>query len=745
MELNENIGNVKAVLTVDDLQALKGGSITNQQGTTKYNQYLRLDDTVVDSGKVVWDQNGANDVGDFLKFVSGNTMFEYELEFEEGLDSTISSTYRLTDLENRDFNILGKTLTLTRAETTSAKRALTLTFLGGEWSDTMSEGQKETVTIGDKSFDIEVVIITTGTTPTVKLKINGELTDKLEEGETTILSDGTTIGVREILLQTSAKEGTPNSMVEFYIGAEKIVLYDDNILPTGTGYNTAGATKVNDDSVTNGEVQIKGSMSGSDATINDIKYRLRAEPLSSEDNVLIPSGAGLRANLKAKTALGMLHDNWDIVYKGLAPEATNVFKIDASSDNKYLLNFVNVNGDEYSGVPIIDNSGGNFIVGKDATTPKNLWWVEHATGVAAAWIVKNDWFITSSKDDTNGITHVLKLDSIDTSSKKVEFTDLATGTIQATYANSTTGMQGVLILSGKSYVMYVNESASKIGVDLDGDGTLNAGEKAVIVVKGGGEVYLGYNLANEAAVTAGKKMLIKLVTASKLFDETPGNENIYFNATNSGTDQVDVSMVNSTAICSMKTLDNIDDQKQQCMTKYGVLVEKYDPTGTTTAAEMTITYPEAERNPLVFVESGKTSTKTSGGGSIETETVVPIPSTASVLDSEVTNAKSQNLIIVGGPCANTVAQAVTGVAGTWPECAAGVEAGKAIIKLLDSTDGMAAGKVAMLVYGFNAKDTRLAAQVVANYGDYATKFTGKELEVTGTSLTDVVIGAPVVK
>ena len=119
-----------------------------------------------------------------------------------------------------------------------------------------------------------------------------------------------------------------------------------------------------------------------------------------------------------------------------------------------------------------------------------------------------------------------------------------------------------------------------------------------------------------------------------------------------------------------------------------------------------------------------------------------VPSTASVLDIEVTNAKGQNLIVVGGPCANSVASAVTGIPQTWPDCAAGVEAGMAIIKLLDSADGMATGKVAMLVYGFNPKDTRLASQVVANYMDYTDFFTGKELEVTGTSLTDVVIGVP---
>lgn len=743
LELNEELGNVKAVLTSDDLDALKSGTITNQQGTTKYNQYLRLDDTVLTGtgGITVWDQNDANDVGDFLKFASDVEMFEYELEFEEGLESTIDDpSNRLDDLENREFNILGKTLTLTRAEKDGANQQLELTFLGGEWSQVMEEGETTTVKIGDTDYDIEIVII--ADTPTVvKFKINGEVTDKLEEGETTKLSDGTTLGVREILPNEAGEEGV-GDMVEFFLGANKIVFTDDDA--TGNSvFDEAGAVEVNDESVTNGMVMIKATLTDTEGTLSDIKYRLKAEPLASEDDVLIPAGKGLRANLKDDTALGMLHTGWDIAYKGLAPVTTSTFKIDASGDNKYFLEFTNVNGDAYSNIPLIDNSGDNFIVGKDSTTDRHLFWVEQASGINNAWIAKNDYFITSSKDETNGITHVLKLDSIETSTNKVQFTDLSLGTIEATYDATT--KSGDLILSGKSYLMFVNTTNSKVGVDLDGDGTINALEHATIVIKGGGEVYLGANVTTELNVTGEEEMLITLVTESKLFDESLVEENISFALVPGTTaETVDISLVNSAACTARKfTLENIDDQKDQCMTPYGVLVEEYDPTGTSSAAEMIVTYPEEQRQALVFVEVGTTSTSTTGGGNFETETVVPIPSTASVLDTEVTNPKSQNLIIVGGPCANSVARAVTGLVETFPECAAGVQAGEAIIKLLDTADGMATGKVAMLVYGFNAKDTRLAAQVVANYKDYAAKFKGKELKVTGTSLTDVVIGAPI--
>ena len=45
------------------------------------------------------------------------------------------------------------------------------------------------------------------------------------------------------------------------------------------------------------------------------------------------------------------------------------------------------------------------------------------------------------------------------------------------------------------------------------------------------------------------------------------------------------------------------------------------------------------------------------------------------------------------------------------------------------------GNVAMLVAGATALDTRRASRVLANYGDYA--LSGSEVEVTGTSLSDI--------
>ena len=90
--------------------------------------------------------------------------------------------------------------------------------------------------------------------------------------------------------------------------------------------------------------------------------------------------------------------------------------------------------------------------------------------------------------------------------------------------------------------------------------------------------------------------------------------------------------------------------------------------------------------------------------------------------------KTENLIIVGGPCANSVAGFLYG----YPEdCTQGFEYGKGKIKLFDHKNG----KFALLVAGLTDEDTRAAAQVLANYKEYKEQFVGNELVVTDTSLS----------
>ena len=97
-----------------------------------------------------------------------------------------------------------------------------------------------------------------------------------------------------------------------------------------------------------------------------------------------------------------------------------------------------------------------------------------------------------------------------------------------------------------------------------------------------------------------------------------------------------------------------------------------------------------------------------------------------VLSSEVANLKAQNVIVVGGPCANPSAAELMGFPDS---CAEGFEAGKGFIRLYDN-----GGFIALLVAGYGPEDTRRAANVLANYEKHSLK--GTDVEVIGTSLLD---------
>jgi S-layer protein (TIGR01564 family) len=110
-------------------------------------------------------------------------------------------------------------------------------------------------------------------------------------------------------------------------------------------------------------------------------------------------------------------------------------------------------------------------------------------------------------------------------------------------------------------------------------------------------------------------------------------------------------------------------------------------------------------------------------------------SVAAKLDSEIADATAQNLIVIGGPCANKVAATVSGAPYAVAGCEAGFTEGKAVIKLYAN-----ANKVAMLVAGYGAMDTRAASRVVQNYDQYA--LSGSEVEVSYTDLSHITVSAP---
>ena len=108
---------------------------------------------------------------------------------------------------------------------------------------------------------------------------------------------------------------------------------------------------------------------------------------------------------------------------------------------------------------------------------------------------------------------------------------------------------------------------------------------------------------------------------------------------------------------------------------------------------------------------------------------------AAKLASEVSDIKSVNSILVGGPCANAASATVL---GNPADCAAGFTPGEGRIELYEHANG----NVAMLVAGYSAVDTRNTATVVANYKDYKAQLKGTKVVVKKTNNV-LTVAAPV--
>ncbi len=140
---------------------------------------------------------------------------------------------------------------------------------------------------------------------------------------------------------------------------------------------------------------------------------------------------------------------------------------------------------------------------------------------------------------------------------------------------------------------------------------------------------------------------------------------------------------------------------------------------------------------MVFGE--ETSTTTAG----ETvKKVVPIKTPVAKLDTEVgvdengVPTEDTNFVLVGGPCVNTLVAKLAEMGkfryacDTWP----GENFG--IIEVID--DAFKTGKVAMVVAGTRAEDTRMATTVLMKYDEYLSGVDKSAVKITSVSSEGIV-------
>lgn len=737
LEIDEFIGDNRETLTSSDLEALESGFISTSEGSTDYNQYLRLKDTDNDlngtaTGNVTFTKNDDDEVGDFLFFKKGEPVFVYELEFEEGLESDDVAS-NLEDIEDKSIEMFGKSYSIINTETDGNK--LTLEFITGEVLDTLEEGEVKTYSVDGADYEVEVLVID-DTNQEVKFRINDEVTDSQAEGDTYRLANGLELGIRDII-PNEAGDVTAD-LVEFYLGANKMVFVDDDVTDTSFTNNV----EINEETIDRAYVRIQAENGSSSYRIDSIKYKLEGEGVDGD--IWLAPGEGLREQLDEPE--GMMHAGWDITYEGLTDPGYTTIKLNPSGDKSYDLEFTNIDNKEYD-IPFVTNEDDIFKMGTD--DEKLV--VEECTNIEAGTgtiIAEDDYFVLNDESTISDKTssQVMTFDKFRLNDKQLTFTDLAGGSKTITYTEvAGTGYDGTasLTIGGSTYDVYLlNETTTgqnvsdsdssgdaQLCVDLDNDGSINGG--TVGFTTNGGAMITVDTAVIDSDANLTDNLTVTLTTDQDNFDDSPagGDETMTFVINDRDSEEIGFKDLENEGSSFVETLED-NDELEQGLTMYGANVEVYNPSGTDEAEELTIEYPLAQVGAQVFVTAGTVSTTTTGSsGAVETVTLEAIEVGSAVLASEVSDVAAQNMIMVGGPCANEAARQVMGV--TAANCAEGFTPGQAIIKLYDT----GAGNVALLVAGDQAMDTRAASRVLANYDSY--DLSGSEVQVTYTSLSNI--------
>jgi hypothetical protein len=295
----------------------------------------------------------------------------------------------------------------------------------------------------------------------------------------------------------------------------------------------------------------------------------------------------------------------------------------------------------------------------------------------------------------------MKLKKVDTSSRRVILEDQAEDgkTYEISYDSSTN--KGEFQLDGSTY--QINISGSDIYVDMDADKDLT-GTMNYLFTYNGGRITFQYSEDN-LSLRSGK------------YSGTVDRDYLYAGVSwDSDEGELDISDSYSTGYLygfDAGTLRIVDEEIEEGYSRYGIYA-KWDYSDSQTNIKWV--YPGSQTFANIYV---------TGTDSTSSETTTPYSllwNNISALDSEVTDKTEKNLILVGGPCTNTLTAEVM---GNPKPCDKGFEPGKAIIRLYEKVLG--GKKSALVIAGYSGQDTRNAASILKDYSDYA--LSGKEIVV----------------
>lgn len=680
---NEDIYDVLEASSLDsaDMEDMLGdGTFKDNKGNTDneedYEQTLAFTNGAGEFD-LFQDDDLAPDGGSYLHFPQQG-VYTYTLEFDQPIE--FDETAADADFESVSFEIQGNTYTITDVNLDASDDIDEMTLVAGD--STVWLAQDQPFTLGDHTITV------------VNVDENGESCGVNVDGKTVWVDQGSTedfggvsVGVLDVTVVHS--KDYDQDTCELSLGSNEITLKEGDVV-TVNGADIDGSEVTFNNPVSGGE-----QWSGFTITfaVGDAE-----SGVNSDDVYLAPGQAWTDP----------VFGNFKIVYQGVTGSFEEM-TFDASSENAGFT-FMNNEGKEVK-IPFFWDTDDSQIRAGDDTDAILLKPGENMTGMNGGDAQDPEgtllWYVTSS-----GEARILEVDSIEgltgANANTTTIKDWMTGDVLADQEEFTPGVATTISLGSLGSVSLNLTAGASGNVEFNSPSGNTAETK--------GEGTISFLMSNVTLTEVEGDETTESTLILPLGWDTTDEEIQIQNPSVSGGANTQVDKSES------------DDDNQILVTERGTVVE-WDSDN---RDKLTVMYPNEDAFANVFVAPLDAEVVGGGSGSVEADKVNPFSVGLAVLDEEA-EAMTKNMIVVGGPCVNTVAAELM---GSPEQCAEGFEPGKAMLKFFDRK-----GKAALLVAGYDAMDTVNAAYVLAQHNKkYATQFNtlGDEVELVVTDMNEVV-------
>lgn len=618
-----------------------------------------------------------------FELINDESVLNYTLEFtpdaaectDFGLSTTLADNCETTDL-----TMLGRSYYVVKTETTSY--GVKLTLLDNANSAIVSQGETKTITVGDKSYSVEIDYIDSDE---VMLVVDGTPTNKLVAGDVFKVATDTYVAVKNILfdgLESSTKK------VEISIGTGKITL-ENNREVQMNGEAISTIDKYND-------AIVNAYITNTTSTISKIVLEWKIG-----DDTFVAPGSDL-------VLPGF--ETIKIATTGFNSPKAEVTSLKASSET-FLQVKTTIKDGELT-LPILYNN--NSIIQGVGEKSKKILVTNSSTNAITFNLneTEGSYFVVTYIDGDEAESYAYKLQSITDNDGKnsTVLENLASDGSDVSFSevgkDKDVGNVKLTLDYAKDHDKFVRVNATKTGSGiLYADRIVTAeGLMFKLPVNSEFETNTAQNAINVSALAASATWEMNVTEEDK--DGNIGAKGQSFEITfginvDDGLEPTTISTQNAVSTNMYETEDGSKEYVGYVQSDLATKILWDKPTSGLKSIDLTYAGDESSGNVYIS-EAGATSTTTS--------TIAP------VLASALTDAdKAKNLIVVGGSCINTVAaKLITGL--ETPLCSAafaaktGVGAGKYMIKGYDSP--YATGKIAVLVAGYEADQTADAVKVV---------------------------------